>query len=435
MNISSLMPNISAATCCGKLPKNSHCSASRLKLIIVLFFVGLLLMPAAVFATTNTEKTMDQAIGRVIGELMSDQKVENKNVKLFPNAMRTAKNYLKDNGFFLATVITYKRESKPQGFLLSGKVIHQDIMMRTIISHFAAAGLVRGESVEINKLTLSPVYMEIPRVAFFYVPDNGKTLQNLSDMSFSDALKNARKTARSLDGKHRPDRSAKNYIAALFTMEQLAEQEKITLKVPKDGVRKKGAYKSERGWKAVFVPVKIALDKDPEKFFSVSVSSPEKGTRHLFTYSTYSLTKKLQIALNKRGHNTGVPDGIFGANTKKAIVSFQRAHGLKVDGEQGLALLALVKRPDLKNGIELAQVRLKGMGYDIAMVDGKIGKKTRDALIRFQKDVGFRQDGSLTAETLNMLLILSDRKAPNSVDQKIADRLETKMWPNLIDTH
>jgi len=51
-----------------------------------------------------------------------------------------------------------------------------------------------------------------------------------------------------------------------------------------------------------------------------------------------SLVRQIQSDLNLLGYNAGVPDGLYGPGTRKAIEQFQLAHGLKVDGlpSQGL---------------------------------------------------------------------------------------------------
>jgi peptidoglycan hydrolase-like protein with peptidoglycan-binding domain len=43
----------------------------------------------------------------------------------------------------------------------------------------------------------------------------------------------------------------------------------------------------------------------------------------------------LQILLNMKGHEAGKEDGIFGANTLKAVKAFQKAQGLSIDGVVG----------------------------------------------------------------------------------------------------
>ena len=43
----------------------------------------------------------------------------------------------------------------------------------------------------------------------------------------------------------------------------------------------------------------------------------------------------LQDALNYLGFNAGNIDGLFGANTRRAVINFQRANGLSRDGIVG----------------------------------------------------------------------------------------------------
>ena len=43
----------------------------------------------------------------------------------------------------------------------------------------------------------------------------------------------------------------------------------------------------------------------------------------------------LQAALNTIGYNCGTVDGVFGANTRNAIMNFQRDTGITVDGIAG----------------------------------------------------------------------------------------------------
>src|SRR5699024_4884816 len=45
---------------------------------------------------------------------------------------------------------------------------------------------------------------------------------------------------------------------------------------------------------------------------------------------------------NSLGYNAGSADGIFGQNTKNALTSFQRDHGLSADGIAGPATLSKI---------------------------------------------------------------------------------------------
>lgn len=50
---------------------------------------------------------------------------------------------------------------------------------------------------------------------------------------------------------------------------------------------------------------------------------------------TRSQTLALQEGLIALGYNPGTPDGMFGPNTRRALMDFQRAHGYSVDGYAG----------------------------------------------------------------------------------------------------
>lgn len=51
--------------------------------------------------------------------------------------------------------------------------------------------------------------------------------------------------------------------------------------------------------------------------------------------STSSTVKKVQTALNKKGYDCGTADGIMGKKTKAALKKFQKDNNLTVDGKIG----------------------------------------------------------------------------------------------------
>lgn len=58
-------------------------------------------------------------------------------------------------------------------------------------------------------------------------------------------------------------------------------------------------------------------------------------------------TYRVQVELNKRGYDVGVPDGIFGPATGNAIERFQRDNGCNVTGEpSGCTMAKLFSRED-----------------------------------------------------------------------------------------
>lgn len=94
-------------------------------------------------------------------------------------------------------------------------------------------------------------------------------------------------------------------------------------------------------------PVVAPVEK-PEQDNAQAAKTPEKAENKPKTESVvYDMktlrkgnektmqVKVLQILLNSKGHDCGKADGIFGANTLKAVKAFQKTNGLTVDGIVG----------------------------------------------------------------------------------------------------
>lgn len=60
--------------------------------------------------------------------------------------------------------------------------------------------------------------------------------------------------------------------------------------------------------------------------------------------STGTKVKTLQKNLTKLGYSTNGTDGIFGNDTKKAVIAFQKAYGLTADGIVGSATQKAIKK-------------------------------------------------------------------------------------------
>jgi peptidoglycan hydrolase-like protein with peptidoglycan-binding domain len=65
----------------------------------------------------------------------------------------------------------------------------------------------------------------------------------------------------------------------------------------------------------------------------------------------------LQFLLIRRGHQPGGVDGAVGAATGSAVMAFQRAAGLGVDGIVGGATIAALRRPTVPRTVPAADVR------------------------------------------------------------------------------
>jgi N-acetylmuramoyl-L-alanine amidase len=125
--------------------------------------------------------------------------------------------------------------------------------------------------------------------------------------------------------------------------------------------------------------------------------------------------RDLQRRLAEVGHPPGTdPPGTFGAGTETALLAFQRAAGLPVDGLCGaLTWDALVEagyrlgdrqlylRAPMMRGDDVAdlQRRLGALGFDAGRVDGIFGPDTADALGEFQRNCGLPGDGIFGPDT------------------------------------
>ncbi len=123
--------------------------------------------------------------------------------------------------------------------------------------------------------------------------------------------------------------------------------------------------------------------------------------------------KTLQAQLNAKGYNAGSVDGIFGRNTRAAVIAFQNANGLAADGIVGKLTWAklydttaalpaastatgtqpMVYRGSRGDAVRRLQELLNKKGFDCGAVDGIFGSKTYAAVVAFQKANGLGADG------------------------------------------
>ena len=105
--------------------------------------------------------------------------------------------------------------------------------------------------------------------------------------------------------------------------------------------------------------------------------------------------------MNDFGYKLAV-DGIFGANTQRAVRDFQSNNSLSVDGIVGnntwRTLLTLSPYPLLRQGargsyVRFAQQLLESKFIPVGGIDGIFGAKTKNAVQAFQKENGLEADG------------------------------------------
>lgn len=143
-------------------------------------------------------------------------------------------------------------------------------------------------------------------------------------------------------------------------------------------------------------------------------------TETLGTGSRGPAVTQLQNKLKSLGYLSGTADGIYGANTAKAVAAFQRANGLTADGVAGAKTLeklygaaapavtaapvssGLFKTGDRGDAVKAMQQKLVTLGY-LASADGVFGSATYQAVRAFQKKNGLSADGVAGAKTLEKL--------------------------------
>ena len=117
--------------------------------------------------------------------------------------------------------------------------------------------------------------------------------------------------------------------------------------------------------------------------------------------------EEIQALLKVYGYSPGKIDGKMGLQTRDAIEQFQRDNGLKETRFVDRATwekLAVVKKNNLVVGrqinVKLIQTTLKRADFDPGPADGKMGKKTENAIMAFQKSAGLTADGRIGYRTL-----------------------------------
>ena len=127
------------------------------------------------------------------------------------------------------------------------------------------------------------------------------------------------------------------------------------------------------------------------------------------------LVRVVQRDLEAGGYPPGNVDGFYGPRTRHALVAFQAAHGLQVDGVVGPRTWAALNEPVLmlgpgasdqaggENVVRSLQRRLAAAGNSPGPIDGRYGVLTESAVRQFQRAHGLPLTGIAGRRTLAVL--------------------------------
>jgi peptidoglycan hydrolase-like protein with peptidoglycan-binding domain len=125
------------------------------------------------------------------------------------------------------------------------------------------------------------------------------------------------------------------------------------------------------------------------------------------------VVEEIQSLLYLYGYNTGKVDGVLGLRTRNAVEKFQKDNGLdpsRFVDQVTWEKLNMFKDNELvikgQLNIRLIQVLLKKAGFDPGAIDGKLGSRTKAAVLKFQESQGLKADGKIGYQTLSKLAIL-----------------------------
>lgn len=154
---------------------------------------------------------------------------------------------------------------------------------------------------------------------------------------------------------------------------------------------------------------------------------------------------ELQKNLTRLGYSTNGTDGIFGNDTKNAVVAFQKAYGLTADGIVGAGTQsAIAKAIDYHNkgiltvgsrGARVTELQknLTKLGYNTNGTDGIFGAGTQKAVILFQRDHGLKQDGMVGSDTWGAINKAVAKLNANDKEEDIGTSLSANGYQFLIE--
>jgi len=177
-------------------------------------------------------------------------------------------------------------------------------------------------------------------------------------------------------------------------------------------ISSKETVKGSVGGMDASVAVVLNLSQSPiSKTAKTVAATYSGGTATLKMGSRGNAVTLLQKNLTELGYDTKGADGIFGNNTRAAVIEFQKAYGLTADGIVGKNTQNQINKSlaNHRNNLLLVgsrgesvkklQQNLTALGYDTKGCDGIFGKNTENAVKAFQRAYNLVVDGMAGTNT------------------------------------
>ncbi len=150
------------------------------------------------------------------------------------------------------------------------------------------------------------------------------------------------------------------------------------------------------------------------KFFNVTYTKIEDFIFPVLRVgSSGNLVKYLQFNLKILGYDVGTVDGIFGNQTRNAVLAFQQANNLTADGIVGRATwfrinnlnpqASVLRVGSVGTPVRYLQQKLFSYLYPVGTIDGIFGANTLQAVRDFQAEHGLTVDGVVGPNTWRAL--------------------------------
>jgi peptidoglycan hydrolase-like protein with peptidoglycan-binding domain len=374
-------------------------------------------------------------VAKAIGFSMTRENYS-KNIDL-RNVENKLSSYIKDNGFYFTAVFVNWSEKRGMDLHVKGIIVHKDDLNRNIETKFTALCKVFGDKIAVNNVELRNNAK--PRSAFYIVPSYRIDLESLSSLSFEQALKRVQNAAKKLDNNTQMDMQPKDYTFVAFLMNKLDQNDTIKPLVSSKAYYEVGqegvVIQTTDNWRIAAARTQFAYNNFQPKYFNI-LWKKDNILRVPSSFTTHTLVKSIQLALQNKGYDVGAAEGILNDRTENAVRRYLRDKGFDPDSQISASLLWFINHGDNLDINKTVQTALLIHGKNIGVVDGKIGSRTIRALKEYQKRVNFKPDGKVTPEIVYFLLQTSKNI---NVYQKIRTlfpkpvlmkRHQNKIWPN-----